>query len=120
MARGAGPSEGHQHTTPTAMEEQAGSAHSPLPWHQGPHYRTDVISPGGLVAEVGRINTPRGIADAELICRAVNCHDELLAALKAITREFDLAIVRGQLSPGTYNSEIATSATKAILKAEGR
>jgi hypothetical protein len=58
--------------------------------------------------------------NAEFIVRACNSHADLLAALKAMSMRFELALVHGELSPGTDNSHLAEMAFNAIAKAEGR
>lgn len=58
--------------------------HTPTPWHVGPHYKSDIESPYGRVAECGITRGPRAEADAEFICLAVNRHDALVAALKSL------------------------------------
>lgn len=56
--------------------------HTPTPWHVGPHYRSDVESREGRVAECGLTKGDRGVANAEFICRAVNSHEALVSALR--------------------------------------
>jgi hypothetical protein len=47
--------------------------HSREPWFVGPHYRSDVMSESGRIAECGPgCNTERGIADAARIVACVN------------------------------------------------
>ena len=55
---------------------------SPLPWHVGPHYKTDVESGAGRVAETGAIGSPNGIRNAAYIVIACNAYPSLVAALK--------------------------------------
>jgi hypothetical protein len=105
QSRGDGPSEGHQHTTPTAMAEPAGSAHSPLPWRAvadrwncssgrtNEEMVRNIYSDSGEwhVCEVwgdteGSEMNELGIANAEFIVRCVNAHEELIAALKDAVR----------------------------------
>lgn len=62
--------------------------HTPTPWHVGPHYTSDIESSEGRVAECRPLMTPRGIANAEFIVRAVNCHDDLVKALRMCARFF--------------------------------
>ena len=64
------------------------STPSSLPWHVGPLYKSDIESSAGRVAECGRTQSPRAIADAALIVHRVNAHDELVAALKAIVEMY--------------------------------
>lgn len=40
------------------------------PWHVGPHYKTDIESAQGRVAEVCPQHTPQGAANARLIAAA--------------------------------------------------
>lgn len=56
---------------------------SPTPWNVGPHYKTDVYSRDGRVAEC-QLQTPRGVANAMHIVKCVNAHEALVAALKAV------------------------------------
>lgn len=55
------------------------SKHTPLPWEIGESFsgRPLVCHDGSPLAEVPRL------ADAQLIVRAVNCHEDFLAACKA-------------------------------------
>jgi hypothetical protein len=101
----------------TARDTTGGSEHSPLPWHVGPHYKSDVMSREGIVAEA-RMLTPQGIANAEFIVRACNAHDELVAALKALTQDSRFALQIG----GNPNAVAALvrQVDAALAKAEGR
>lgn len=62
--------------------------HSPLPWRQhsgdGKTYASVRSHWGQCVADCGSRSDNMAQANAELIVRAVNCHDELVAALKAV------------------------------------
>jgi len=67
------------------------SAHSPLPWRIEPDVRRDEVmgynvkSPDGeVIGCEGILAGERGKLDAALIVRAVNAHDELVAALRSI------------------------------------
>ena len=53
--------------------------HSPLPWHSTPNLIWIVN------AEEKSISHVLCAEDAEFICLAVNCHEELVEALKAIS-----------------------------------
>lgn len=64
-------------------------SHSPVPWHVGPHYKTDIEGPDGRVAETGAMGSPRGIANAEYIVRCVNAHDALVSALRVALEAID-------------------------------
>jgi hypothetical protein len=90
---------------------------SPLPWHVGPHYKTDIESSQGRVAEIGFINSPHGICDAAYIVHACNLYPELLAALKQlhdVTMQ-GLLPCDSDCEPGC----VFCVATRAIAKAEG-
>lgn len=102
------------------------SGHSPLPWALSAAYDHLVCGPDGrAIFECWfRGHKYPGIgadarANAAFIVRACNSHDDLLAAAKVMERVFNLAILNGQLSPGTENSEIANAMRAAIVKAEG-
>jgi len=64
------------------MTQEQAQKHSPLPWHVGPFYKSDIESQSGRIAECVSLKTPRAEANAEFIVRACNSHHELLAALK--------------------------------------
>lgn len=60
--------------------------HTPLPWTISKHSeypdRTyELVNPDTSIADIDCGD------NAEFICRAVNCHDDLLAALEEITRD---------------------------------
>lgn len=50
---------------------------TPGPWHVGPHYKTDVESRFGRIAQVGQLNAPEAIANARLIAAAPELYDAL-------------------------------------------
>jgi len=109
------------------------SEHSPLPWtidksHPGhlgiwasgeraPYHREVAVLP----QRSNHPQTPHETTDAnvEFIVRAVNTHDELLAALKAFLRAPSL----GSSGPGSVTIEVQSfnlkAAEAAIRKAEG-
>lgn len=89
------------------------------PWHQGPHYKTDVESPRGRVAEVGHLGTPQGISDAALIVLLRNLAPDLIAEverLRALIAEAETVL--GVDEHGTLTTE-ELAAIKAAL-AEGQ
>lgn len=55
-------------------------------------------------------------ADAAYVCRAVNCHEELLATLQAVLSELRWTSKNGQF-PGM--DAVIKDAEKVIAKAEG-
>lgn len=92
---------------------------SPLPWHVGPHYKSDVHSRDGDVCACVGLNTPRAIANAAFIVRAANCHDELLAVLKAIEEIGEIDGHGHRYRGFDYFSPIGKQLRAAIKKAEG-
>lgn len=67
--------------------------HSREPWFIGPHYRSDVMSEEGRVAECGPgCNTERGIADAARIVACVNACRGLSAEAIAAGAIEDLVV----------------------------
>lgn len=86
-------------------------AHAPLPWHQGPYYKTDIESRGGRVAEC-RPFTQRGAGDAEFIVRAANSHYQMLAVLKLLWLDAQ--------ESAWWSPEYSARVEAAIAKAEGR
>jgi len=91
QARGGAMGEGSH--SPTAMETPAGSAHAKTPWHIAHHkYELyivggDYLGQGSVICDVRMYpgaDHAESVANAEFICRAVNCHDELVAALKGL------------------------------------
>lgn len=112
--------------------------HSPLPW---------VIASGTVVADVheavvtdtnvyptfaDETQRQRDVANAEFIVRAVNCHHEMLSALKALVAaiEDDGTLLREGVTGATYSvtlndrgcnwADVFNAAEAAIAKAEGR
>jgi hypothetical protein len=91
--------------------------HSPLPWSAGID-NTIWGSDGFRVArmhppDVGIVDLPtREKEDAEFICRAVNSHDDLLAALRAILFQ----VRQGKV---LERDACIAQARAAIAKAEG-
>jgi hypothetical protein len=70
------------------------TAHTPTPWMLNPSAPEEIISPGETLVIVRAPQPylqPRAKANAELIVRAVNAHDDLVAAAKAAVR-YDEAI----------------------------
>jgi hypothetical protein len=53
------------------------------PWHQGPHYRSDVESREGRVCECSGFQSPRAIANAALIAAAPRLLTACLSRLEA-------------------------------------
>lgn len=102
----------------------AETTHTPTPWHQGPYYTSDVESRDGRICECMPLMSPRAAANAELIVRAVNAHDDLLAALKAlrsVTSRLAISVVLGHAVGSEIEravNEAHDAATAAIAKAE--
>lgn len=93
---------------------------TPTPWVLKPHqFDTQIYIEGangqhiGLVSSASAsVRTEGMIANSELIVRAVNCHADLLAALKAMLA--DALITRKDLP-----THVSIMAADAIAKAEG-
>ncbi len=71
--------------------------HTPLPWHVGETnklviYRQDGYAVADCKVFHSRPGSEREVAEANaaLIVNAVNCHEELLSALKGLLEEYDL------------------------------
>lgn len=104
----------------TAAENGSHSQHSPLPWriergvckNDHPHTSADVIDAEGVfVANCGC--TCWAVPNTDLIVRAVNCHDALLAALKVLVDAYE--------DPQLDDPHALVLVAKdAIEKAEGR
>ena len=56
--------------------------HTPLPWHQHQDYASVRDATGRCVADCGSRSAKIAQEATRLIVRAVNCHDELLAACR--------------------------------------
>lgn len=59
--------------------------HTPLPWRKEDHQTApcDIVGPNGnVLAHVFFTDEEEGEANADLVVRAVNSHDDLLAACK--------------------------------------
>lgn len=106
---------------PTAASVDAAPQHTPGPW-------TFNIRPSHC-GSIAYVTTDRDrieicvlygddqqIANARLIAAA----PELLAALKAMSVAFNVAMFRREISAGTEHSVIAEAAQAAIANAEGR
>lgn len=62
---------------------------TPRPWWQGPHYRNDVHSTTGRIAQIGQINAPAAIDNAAFIAHARQDVPWLIEQLSAY-RQIDL------------------------------
>jgi hypothetical protein len=78
-------------------------AFTPGPWHVGPHYKSDIESRFGRIAECGVTRGPQAEADAQLIAAA----PDLLSALYYILEH-------------SGDPVMENVARAAIAKAEGR
>lgn len=128
MARGVGTSEGHKQKTPTAMEEQAGSRRAPVlkantyRTHNDPSrfWETFIYREGqGFIAIARGEDEADAQAIADEIVRAVNCHEELVAACRAALEVIDFCL------PYVVSEQdqrvVAEQQLKAALaKSEGR
>ena len=56
---------------------------TPRPWHVGPYYRCDIHSPHGGSRPIvrGSSISPVDVANAALIVRCVNSHDDLVSVV---------------------------------------
>lgn len=73
--------------------------HTPLPWsHSENQGCRNLIGADGeeIGYTVGQYDDDRDLANAQLICRAVNSHAELVAALQMIDAAYDSSAARGQ------------------------
>lgn len=66
----------------STIEKPAASAHSPLPWRLNGTWN-GLMSHENYMVVFDRFLT---VSNAEFICRAVNSHDALVAALTAVGR----------------------------------
>lgn len=104
-------SKGNQHKTPTAMEKPAGSEHSPLPWQRDPNgYIVRDANGLGYVRCYG-LTDREARANAGLVHKAVNHHDELVAACRSALE---------MCAEGGDQSRTIALLEAAIAKAEGR
>ena len=95
----------------------ADTTHTPTPWHQGPYYKGDVESREGRICECTPLSSPRAAANAEFIVRAVNAHDDLLAALKDVIAALQADAPGTPLNNRKYDA-LGARARAAIAKAE--
>lgn len=102
--------------------------HAELPWsHSVEHesiesaagYTVAYIVPHANINTVARTGQTHSHADAELICRAVNSHDELLAACKARVADWDSCTAPGAAAEGCPDPHDVALARAAIAKAAG-
>lgn len=90
--------------------------HTPTPWRIGDHWNTIFGPPNGqpvpvIIADMRPADGDR-VANAILIAKAVNSHDELLEALKGLVDRIKLGV--------EHTDDISTfHAEKVIKKAEG-
>jgi hypothetical protein len=89
------------------------SESSPLPWKADNGYIQDADDRDILTWCLGRLEVDANIA---LIVRAVNCHAELLVALKACSDSIEIF---GCEDEDIINGPTLRSARAAIAKAEG-
>jgi hypothetical protein len=90
--------------------------HAVLPWHVGPHYKSDVESRLGRVCECHPMTSPFALANAAFIVRACNSHEELLAAARfALAR---LVSISDFSEPHSEASQLQCVLRAAIAKAE--
>lgn len=90
---------------------------TPVPWFVGPHYRSDIESHHGHVAECGITRGEQAIVNAAHIVRCVNAYPELIAALKECgLRLGALCLASGDFSDA--NAKALDMANAALAKAE--
>jgi hypothetical protein len=99
-------------------EEQIAPA-SPLPWHVGPHYKTDIESQVGRVCEVGRINAPACAQNARYIVLAANAYPHLVAALQVALSAIEQGLPY-VASEEDYVAVAERTVRAALALAEGR
>ena len=116
----------------TVNPSAGASAHTALPWRtqeiETHHWQIidDNVRQVGIVRhwpEKDGLNSPRSLAEtaanAEFIVRAVNSHEELLAALRDSEKWMTHSLV--ELREGNGGMVRATKAARAVIaKAEGR
>jgi hypothetical protein len=102
------------------------AARTPTPWSvDGEHLRALVRGADGtIVALRHRLPAATHVANAEFICRAVNAHDDLVAAVKLVRS------IIGEAAPEGFNPLVGDWAARlflsqhdthaALTKAEGR
>ena len=92
--------------------------HTPLPWHQHQDYASVRDATGRCVADCGSRSDKIAQEATRLIVRAVNCHDELLAACRQVQRYFDaLAEMQPDRNRGTEGTRIREVVQDAIARA---
>jgi hypothetical protein len=89
------------------------TTYTPTPWRIEHDCGLLEIRGEGQVTELPMCS--RGQADAELICRAVNAHFNLLDQLKKATHQ-----LRMRKERTAAENEVIATADKAIAKAEAR
>lgn len=111
LARVDGPCVGVQGELPQRATGPSESCFTAGPWHVGPHYKSDVESREGRICECRPLQSPRAIANAQLISAAPS----LLEACRDLVDRFDRrATSKASLSCSYVEAKLA------IAKAEGR
>lgn len=98
--------------------------HTPLPWKVSwtaeyeSCFKTQIVPANGMEAVCYAWHPVKSIChdNAAFIVRAVNCHEELLQALKAMTKRWENVPEEKRYQ----YSECVQSALKTIAKAEGK
>ncbi len=98
--------------------------HTPTPWHYGDCIQPIIliVGPGPeqrLIAQIYASGDGVGRKNVEFICRAVNCHADLLAACKAVLKAYLTEASWGDGIAGEHGPAV-DSARAAIARAEGR
>ena len=99
------------------LDEPKPEQHSPTPWRvdKGDTYFSLVDATGRNVGVWGAVSEPAVGRNPELICRAVNAHEQLVAALKSTRSFLDNDHHPGAEDRGSMRAECQA----AIAKAEG-
>lgn len=95
------------------MTEKEADEHTPTPWQVDENGAIYQPFFGGDI--VARVTAHNRAADAELIVRAVNSHDDLVAALRKAGDE-----LRSVCGDFDYNLPLRLCIDAALSKAEGR
>jgi hypothetical protein len=94
------------------------TTHTPIPWYAtGKHVQSAAINEDNYVCEAEGNSEEQANANAALIVRAVNSHDELLAALTDLLEFARNAVPEYQADNMAHYEAIARA---AIAAAEGR
>lgn len=90
------------------------------PYHVGPHYKTDIESRHGRVAECSPQHTPQGEGNAIFLVKAANAHHLLIGALQELVRQVEISEAIDPLGHPLKNLAALRDAKSILEKITGR